>query len=187
MIMVKKAVMIVSLMSLCLASFAEGLELDLDKEEHLEYALDVSGRRLLRISREAIVRITSCAYAYRLTGQKRYLDKAEEELNAVCAFKDWNESHFLDVGEMALAVSVGYDWLYDALSSATKTAVEKALKEKAFRKLKGNLWSYRQNSRTWSAEPKEVYDEPNKGVTIVGIEADIPAGKSTDFVVTLSR
>ena len=30
MIMVKKAVMIVGLMSLCLASFAEGLELDLD-------------------------------------------------------------------------------------------------------------------------------------------------------------
>ena len=193
-IMFKKAVMIVSLMSLCLASFAEGLELDLDsvasrnhprlffsaaefdalknkvampentilakmnsmvismaddaldKEEHLEYALDVSGRRLLRISREAIVRITSCAYAYRLTGQSRYLEKAEAELNAVCSFKDWNESHFLDVGEMALAVSVGYDWLYDALSSATKTAVERALKEKAFMPAFGREklpWFYR--------------------------------------------
>ena len=39
MIMVKKAVMIVGLMSLCLASFAEGLELDLDSVEDPEIML----------------------------------------------------------------------------------------------------------------------------------------------------
>ena len=103
------------------------------KKSHLKYKLDVSGRRLLSVSRNALLRITSCAYAYRMTGVWDYLEYAEGELNAVCAFKDWNESHFLDVGEMALAVSAGYDWLYNDLSESTRQAVEQALKEKAFR------------------------------------------------------
>jgi hypothetical protein len=41
--------------------------------------------------------------------------------------------------------------------------------------------------KTWSAEPIQSYDEPNDGYIIVGIEADIPAGKSAEFIVTLSR
>ena len=103
------------------------------KKGHLKYKLDVSGKRLLSVSRNALLRITSCAYAYRMTGIWDYLDYADAELNTVCSFKDWNESHFLDVGEMALAVSVGYDWLYNDLSDATRQAVEQALKNHAFR------------------------------------------------------
>lgn len=102
------------------------------KKSHLKYKLDVSGKRLLSVSRNALLRITSCAYAYRMTGIRDYLDYAEGELNAVCSFKDWNDSHFLDVGEMALAVSAGYDWLYKDLSDETKAAVEKALYNNAF-------------------------------------------------------
>ncbi len=102
------------------------------KKGHLKYKLDVSGKRLLSVSRNALLRITSCAYAYRMTGIWDYLEYAEGELNAVCSFKDWNDSHFLDVGEMALAVSAGYDWLYNDLSDATRQAVEQALKQYAF-------------------------------------------------------
>ena len=40
---------------------------------------------------------------------------------------------------------------------------------------------------TWSAQPKEIYDSPNEGVVIVGFEAEIPAGKSEMFTVTLTR
>ena len=100
--------------------------------KHQERVLDASGRRILKISRAACRVITSCAYAYRITGEKRYLDFAEEELVQVCSFTDWNESHFLDVGEMAISVSLGYDWLYDHLSDETKEVVVKALNEKAF-------------------------------------------------------
>lgn len=100
--------------------------------KHQERVLDASGRRILQISRAACKVITSCAYAYRVTGEKRYLEFAEGELVQVCSFTDWNESHFLDVGEMAIAVSLGYDWLYGHLSEQTKEQVVKALKEKAF-------------------------------------------------------
>lgn len=92
----------------------------------LEYVKDVSGRRILFVSRRAIRQIFSCAYAYRFTQDERFLKSAERDIVAVCSFKDWNPSHYLDCAEMATAVSIGYDWLYGSLSEETKAlAVEK--------------------------------------------------------------
>ena len=36
---------------------------------------------------------------------------------AVSRFTDWNPTHFLDVGEMVMALAIGYDWLYDSLQA----------------------------------------------------------------------
>ncbi|SHF56354.1 Por secretion system C-terminal sorting domain-containing protein [Mariniphaga anaerophila] len=91
-----------------------------------------AGKRLLAVSREALRRIFYLSYSYRLTGNSQYLNKAESEINTVCAFADWNPSHYLDVGEMCMAVSIGYDWLYDNLQEATKRNVRKAIVTKAF-------------------------------------------------------
>ena len=85
------------------------------------------GKRLLDVSREALHRIFYLSYGYRMTGNKLYLQQAERELNAVCSFDNWNPTHFLDVGEMTMAVSIGYDWLYNELSDSTKTLVKKAV------------------------------------------------------------
>ena len=109
------------------------LEKDMKKGETLEYKFDVSGKRLLSISRLALYRISHASYAYKITSDKRYLSYVEDQLNAVCAFPNWNESHYLDVAEMALAVSIGYDWLYDELNPELKAKVEKALYDYAFR------------------------------------------------------
>ena len=43
------------------------------------------------------------------------------------AFPDWNPSHFLDVAEMTLALAVGYDWLFDALSAADRATIKGAI------------------------------------------------------------
>lgn len=77
-------------------------------------------------------RILSCAYAFRMTADRKYLAKAEAEMNAVCSFPDWNHSHYLDVAEMAMAVSVGYDWLYDVLNLQTKAIAQQAIAKFAF-------------------------------------------------------
>ncbi|MBE6251100.1 MAG: hypothetical protein E7111_05540 [Bacteroidales bacterium] len=98
----------------------------------LRYKLDPSGKRILPISRNALKRISACAYAYKMTGERKYLEFAEQNLSTVCAFKDWNPKHFLDVGEMAMAVAIGYDWLYDQLSEETRAAVRNALMKYAF-------------------------------------------------------
>ena len=98
----------------------------------LKYKLDQSGKRILPISRNALKRISSCAYAYKMTGEQKYLEHAEKDINTVCAFKDWNHSHFLDVGEMAMAVAIGYDWLYGELAEETKENARKAINSHAF-------------------------------------------------------
>lgn len=90
------------------------------------------GKRLLAVSREALTRIFYLSYSFRRTGNRRYAQRAEQELNAVCNFESWNPSHFLDVGEMCMAVAIGYDWLYDQLSGNTRQKVRKAIVEKAF-------------------------------------------------------
>ncbi|SFC00604.1 Heparinase II/III-like protein [Parapedobacter composti] len=90
------------------------------------------GKRLLAVSRKALTRLYYLSYSYRMTGDIRYLDRAEKELNAVCSFETWNPSHFLDVGEMCMAVAIAYDWLYDDLKESTRENVRKAIVEKAF-------------------------------------------------------
>ncbi|MBQ9819467.1 MAG: hypothetical protein IJM60_04225 [Bacteroidales bacterium] len=78
------------------------------------------GKRLLSVSRENLRRVFDLSYAYRMTGQKKYALRAEQEMLAAAAFSDWNPSHFLDVGEMTMALAIGYDWLYDKLSPASR-------------------------------------------------------------------
>jgi len=91
----------------------------------------MEGRRLLGVSREAIERISALALLGRLTDDPRYARRAESELVNVSGFSDWNPDHFLDTASMAIAVSVGLDWLYDSLSPETKAILKTALREKA--------------------------------------------------------
>lgn len=79
-----------------------------------------TGKRLLAVSREALKRIYYLSYAYRMTENVKYAERAEKELLSVCDFTDWNPSHYLDVGEMTMAVAIGYDWLYDFLKDDTR-------------------------------------------------------------------
>jgi len=85
------------------------------------------GKRLLDKSREALRRIFYLSYAYRTTGLEKYAARAEKEMLAVSAFSDWNPSHFLDVAEMTMAVSIGYDWLYDQLSADDRETILNAI------------------------------------------------------------
>lgn len=110
-------------------------------ENPLIYKKDESNKRILHVSRAAITRIASAAYAYNMTGDKRYLAHAEKDIQDVCHFPDWNPSHFLDTGEMSLAVAIGYDWLYQFLSPETKKLIEETLVKYAFETAEGK-WFY---------------------------------------------
>ncbi|MBC9798025.1 heparinase II/III domain-containing protein [Sinomicrobium weinanense] len=103
---------------------------DLLSEEPLVFKK--KGKRLLAVSRKALTRLYYLSYSYRMTGRAKYLHRAEKELNAVCAFESWNPTHFLDVGEMCMAVSIAYDWLYDDLKESTRKNVREAILKKAF-------------------------------------------------------
>lgn len=88
------------------------------------------GRRLLDKSREALRRIFFLSYAYRITGEEKYFQRGEKELLAVSNFSDWNPTHFLDVAEMTMAVSIGYDWLFDKLSPESRQIIRDAILKK---------------------------------------------------------
>ncbi len=115
--------------------------------------LDKSNKRMLGISQEAFMRIFTCAYAYRYTGDKKYLEHAENDLIAVCDFENWNSKlHFLDTAEMTAAVALGYDWLYNDLSENTRRLVESKIKEYAFDQVDKKNWSmnFYANTGNWN-------------------------------------
>jgi hypothetical protein len=85
------------------------------------------GPRLLDKSRECLSRVYNLAFAYRWTGNNKYLTSAISNLLNVCAFADWNPSHFLDVAEMSHAVGIGYDWLYNQIDQPTRNQIKTGL------------------------------------------------------------
>ncbi len=99
----------------------------------LERVFDASSRRILTVSREAQFRINNLAVAYELTEDARYASRAIKELLALSEFPDWNPKHFLDTAEMTLAVSLGYDWLYERMTPEQRKTVLTAIVEKGLK------------------------------------------------------
>ena len=87
------------------------------------------GPRLLHVSRDCMNRMYTLGLAWRLTGEKKYLNAARRNLLAACAFKDWNPSHFLDTAEMSHAVGIGYDWFFHALTEEERKTIRDGLIE----------------------------------------------------------
>ncbi len=109
------------------------------------------GKRLLGESRLALKNITCTAWAWRMGGDEKFRLRAIAEMEAACALKDWNPSHFLDVAEMATAVATGYDWLYPTLTPEQRGMCEQAIVEKALKPAKkvfdtGGWWSKPKNN-----------------------------------------
>lgn len=103
--------------------------LDLPLPEYSVY----DGRRILRISRESLRRLSTLSLSYLVKKDRKVLGRIEDELVAVCNFPDWNPSHFLDVGEMSLGVSIAYDWVGEDLKPKTRKMVEESLLNKALK------------------------------------------------------
>ncbi|MDB5004326.1 MAG: heparinase [Mucilaginibacter sp.] len=117
------------------------------------------GKRLLDVSREAIHRIFYLSYGYRMTHNSLYLQQAQKELIAVSSFADWNPTHYLDVGEMTMAVSIGYDWLYNDLSESTKALVKDAILNKGINTSTDKAYNY------WLAVNNNWNQVCNAGIT----------------------
>ena len=100
----------------------------------------LEGNRLLGMAQMTMKRLVVCAYAWRRTGEARFLARVQADLDAVMAFTDWNPGHFLDVAVLAHGVAVAYDWCHGALGSERQAAVRTALRTKAFAPASGKPW-----------------------------------------------
>ena len=94
-------------------------------DEPVRYVLE--GRRLLGVSREALRRLILLGVAWLRTREERFARRAGDEIAAVCAFPDWNPSHYLDTAEMALGVALAYDWMHEALDPSVQAAARQGL------------------------------------------------------------
>ena len=100
-----------------------------------------TGKRLLSISRLCLKRVFYLSISYRVTKDRKYALRAQEEMLAAAGFSDWNPSHFLDVGEMTAALAIGYDWLYDVLTEEARKTIKAAIVVKGLKtSLKGGWW-----------------------------------------------
>jgi hypothetical protein len=105
-----------------------------------------------------VERVLHLGLAWRLTGEKKYLDRARAELVAVAAFTDWNPKHFLDVAEMTAAVGIGYDWFFPALDDATRRTLRDAI-------VKHGLVTSRTNN-SWTKAANNWNQVCNGGMTV---------------------
>lgn len=79
----------------------------------------------------AATRVMSLAYAYRMTLDSRYADRAIKEMTSLATMsKAWSEYQALDAAEVMTGVAYGYDWLYDVMTSTQRNQVRSALKSK---------------------------------------------------------
>ena len=104
-----------------------------------------TGRRLLSVSREMLHRINMLGMTYFIDKDPNILARIDGEVKAVCNFSDWNPSHYLDVGEMAMAVAFALDWTAGDLPQPTIELALNALIDK------GIMPSYdtSERSNTW--------------------------------------
>ena len=90
----------------------------------------IDGFRLLRISRQALERISLLSMVAQVDGDQRLVRRAIDEMIQIAKFSDWNPSHYLDTAEMSLALAIGYDWLYEFLSGGERDLIANALRDK---------------------------------------------------------
>lgn len=93
------------------------------------------GKRMLKVSREALARIAYCAMDARINGNAVSRETAIRTMREVVAFEDWNPAHFLDVAEMSLGVALGYDWLYHDLSEDDRQTIADGLTRHGFKEM----------------------------------------------------
>ena len=107
----------------------------------------------LDISRDMLHRINMLAMVYRMEKDQRILDRINKEVVAACNFPTWNPRHFLDVGEMSLAIALALDWTAGDLPQSTidlakKSLIEKGIKPSWPESGKNPGWAY--NNNNWN-------------------------------------
>lgn len=137
-----------------LASFLKAEADSVAGLKQLPYEMDKYGN-MLYTSRGYLFRLGTLSLAYRMYGERKYLDAANRALLWVCGYPDWNPRHYLDTAEMTAAVAIAYDWLYDELPRATKQLVKACIYKNALHRVlaeyeKGGPGSWAKRETNWN-------------------------------------
>ena len=81
-------------------------------------------------ARNVKTRIENLILVYNATKDAKYLAALKKEIVAAAKWKNyWQSSQYIDTAEMGYAVSLGYDYAYDALSPSQRCVIENRLLE----------------------------------------------------------
>ncbi len=112
-----------------------------------------SQKNQLDISRDFLFRINMLAMVYRIEKDQRMLKRINDEVVAACGFPSWNPKHFLDVGEMSLAIALALDWTAGDLPKSTIALAKNSLINKGIKPSwpeDGNTPSWVNNTNNWN-------------------------------------
>ena len=115
-------------------------------EEPIAVAMPRSLQQLTNDLNASAEKIFVWSTLYRVTGNKKYCERAALECEALAQFSDWNSVLMSSVGAVAFAVAVCYDWCHHVWSEGRKAIVERTLLRNAMRPC---LETYDGKRRMW--------------------------------------
>ncbi|MBW8720895.1 MAG: heparinase II/III family protein, partial [Polaromonas sp.] len=104
--------------------------------------------RLLGVSREFIRRSLQWAFAYRVTRERVFLDRARQEMLAIAAFSEWPE-HYLELAETITGMAISYGWLFNDLSADDRAVLRAAIVGKGIAQARHGHISFR-STNNWN-------------------------------------
>lgn len=81
----------------------------------------------LKESRLGLQHIFACSYAFQITRDMKYFNKAKADMLAFCSFDDWHPERYLCVGETSMAMAIGYDWLYGYFTNEEREQIRQKM------------------------------------------------------------
>lgn len=105
----------------------------------LEYKYD-DAMRMLNTARDVFEIFFYLGYAWQLTGDPVYVERAYAEVCNLATFPDFNTSHIIDTGEFLMGLALAYDWLYDGYTEEQREFVAKVCVENGLKPLASGMY-----------------------------------------------
>ena len=97
------------------------------KSEPIVAAVPRNAQMLIDDLNDSAEKILAFSTFYRITGDKKYCERAALECEALAQFSDWNSGLMSSVGTVSFAVAICYDWCHHVWSEGRKAIVERAM------------------------------------------------------------
>ncbi len=97
------------------------------KSEPILAAVPRSAQMLIDDLNSSAEKILAFSTLYRVTGDKKYCERAALECEALAQFSDWNSNLMSSVGTVSFAVAICYDWCHHVWSEGRKAIIERTM------------------------------------------------------------
>lgn len=94
-------------------------------------------------------RILAFSAAWRLTGERKYVDACRQEMFTAIAWTNWVPDHYLGTAHMLQVTGTAYDWIHEALSDEDRATIFAGVCAKGLDQMGCNDW-WRRTDNNWA-------------------------------------